>query len=501
MKSPSDDPDRRASDQGGSSSDESAPYRSGGIYSHPRKRDGKNLLSEIHVSDQDASDEGATQPDRTSSIYLPPRRRNIRRDQEESKPGVFSRITGRHRLDEIRQARYEPYTYESNQQNLKWTAIVMGIWCLALVWLAWTDYSNSQRYQEWVDQGVKSIPPSPDLAHQIESARTYAQREGGEEFKCADLGGRTATDECPSGEMNPVPISNFVDEQGLVCWHSEDYTPEINEQIPDDRAITTGLESENPELTSICTAVWTSHGLLQFAEESGLECPDTNAVVATISGEGSLHPGCERAFSYAEDFQASQDRSRLIWLMIIFILIFVAFPYLSLIHRASRNMLPLKSKGQKHTPEWAVLHHFIPVLNFFRPGTVLRELYKGSAPDVSSENASAWKSKGRVRAIVYLWWVLWIAAWLFNPITVPRYVNPQTLPEVISANHLLVLSDVLLIFLGIVAVLMLRQLHTLQEMRFSKIGLITVTPPPPVDPLAEALEKQEEKDTQKKKRG
>ncbi len=477
--------------------DDSTPHRSSGIYRRPRRRDDGDPRSETRMSNPGSSDDDDSQADRTSSIYAPPRRRSVRRDQDDAKPGVWSRITGRHRLDEIREARYEPYTYESNQQNLKWTAVVMGIWCLALVWLAITDYGNSRQFQQWVDQGITVIPPSSDLAQQIESARTYAQREGGEEFKCADLDGFSSTTECPDGELSPVIVSDYVDAQGLVCWHSEDYIPEQTEEVPDDESVTTGLETEDPEAINVCTAVWTSYGLLEFARNSGLECPDVDAVVSTISGEGSIYPGCERAFTYAEDFQASQDRSRLIWLLVIFLLVFVAFPYLSLIHRASRNLLTLKAYGQKHTPEWAVLHHFIPILNLFRPGTVLRELYKGSDPHVDPADNSGWKSSGKVRAIVYLWWILWIAAWVFNPITVPRFVDPQTLPEVIDANDLLILSDVLLIVLGVVAVLMLRQLHVLQEMRFSKIGLITVTPPPPVDPLAEALKKQEEKQREK----
>ena len=89
--------------------------------------------------------------------------------------------------------------------------------------------------------------------------------------------------------------------------------------------------------------------------------------------------------------------------------------------------------------------------------------------------------------------------------TVPRYVNAETLAELVSANDLLILSDVLLIVLGAVAVLMLRQLHFWQEMRYAKIGPVTVTPPLPPDPLAEALERQEakqrEEEAKKKRRG
>ena len=444
-----------------------------------------------------------SESERTSGIYAPPRRRSVRRDSDDSKPGIFSRLTGRHRLDEIREARYEPYTYESNEQNLKWTAIAMGVWCLAIIWLALTDFSNSNRYQDWVDDGITDIPPTADIGQQIESARAYAQRVGGEEFRCAFLGLSDLSDECPNGEMDAILVSNFVEDSGAICANTEEYTPEIVEEVPDDEAVTTGLQTSEP--VTICTAVWSSYALLTFAEQAGLDCPSVDAIVSSISSTVSEYPDCDAAFSYAEDFQASQDRSRLIWLLSIFLIVVVAFPYLSLVHRASRNLLPLKSEGQKHLPEWSVLHHFIPICNFFRPGQVLSELYKGSDPDVTTDEPTAWKSAGKVRVIVYLWWILWVAGWIFNPITVPRFLNAQTLPELIDANDLLILSDVLLIFLGIVALLMLRQLHVWQEMRFSRIGLITVTPPLPEDPLAVALrqqeEKQREKDEKDKRRG
>lgn len=446
-----------------------------------------------------------SESERVAGIYAPPRRRSVRRDSDDAKPGIFSRLTGRHRLDEIREARYQPYTYESNAQNLKWTAVVMGIWCLVLVWLAFTDCSNSRRYQEWVEDGITDIPPIAEIGQQIESSRAYAQRVGGEKFKCAFLGLSASSDECPNGEMDATLVSDFVEESGAICANTEEYIPEVVEEVPSDEAITTGLGTDEQEPVIVCTAVWSSYALLTFAQQAGLDCPDVNAIVDSIASSNSEYPDCDTAFSYAEDFQASQDRSRLIWLLSIFLIVVVAFPYLSLIHRASRNLLPLKSEGQKHLPEWSVLHHFIPILNFLRPGQVLSEMYKGSDPHVTTDDPTAWKRTGKVRAIVYLWWLLWIAGWIFNPITVPRFVNAQTLPELIEANDLLILSDVLLIFLGIVALLMLRQLHIWQEMRFSRVGPITVTPPLPEDPLAVALRQQEDKqrkkDRKSKRRG
>ena len=508
MTGPANDGDQTGPAGNGDSS-ESQPDGSSEIYRRPRRRGETDLRTSRKRDrsparvDKPNPDEPNPQDDDTGSIYAPPRRRGVRRESDDSKPGVFARLTGRHRLDEIRTARYEPYTYESNEQNLKWTAIVMGLWCLVLVWLAFTDYGNSQTYSDWVDEGMAVIPPSADLASQIEPAGLYVQREGGEEFKCAYLGGVSATDECPDGESNPVLVTQYVEETGAICTNYGEYreVATAQEEVLEDGSVTTVLATvESEEPVEICTAVWTYFPLLEFARQTNLDCPDVNAVLSSIATGGIEYPGCERAFSYAEDFQSSQDRSRLIWLLAIFVFIFVAFPYMSLLHRASRNLLPLKSEGQKHTPEWGVLHHFIPLLNLFRPGGVMMELYKGSDPNVSTDDASAWKRQGKVRPIVFLWWILWVAAWFFNPIIVPRYVNAQTLPELISANDLLLLSDVLLIVLGVAAVLMLRQLHVWQEMRFEKVGLITVTPPPPVDPLAEALQKQEAKEREKEER-
>ncbi len=495
MTKPPEESDNRAPDEGANNAD-----RASGIYRRPRRRTDQDVRTSAAASDENRSEQPSDGSEPGSSIYTPPRRRRARRDSEDRKPGLFGRLTGRQRLDEIRIARYEPYTYESNEQNMRWVTVAMGLWCLVLVWLAFTDYSNSQRYQEWIDQGITDIPPSSDLAQQIEPAGSYAQREGGEEFKCAYVSGGLSTSECPDGASDPIRVSEFVEERGLVCWNYDDYTPETTTEIPDDEAVTTGVEIESTETVRICTAVWTSYGLLKFADETGLDCPNVDAIVKSISTRASEYPGCERALKYAEDFQKSQDRSRLIWLLVIAVVIVVAFPYLSLVHRASRNLLPLKSEQQKHAPEWAVLHHFIPIMNLFRPGQVMMEMFKGSDPNVDTDDATAWKKQGKLRAILGLWWILWVASWIFNPITVPRFVNAQTLPELIEANDLLLLSDVLLIFLGITAVLMLRQLHTIQEMKFEKIGLITVTPPPPVDPLAEALKKQEEQQRAKEER-
>ncbi len=401
-------------------------------------------------------------------IYAPPRRRRSRRKEESSGPGLWDRIRGRHRLEQIREERYRPYTYESNEQNLKWTAWAMAAWAIVLIWLAFTDYSNANRYQEWVDRGIESLPPEHNYWSQIENSRLFAQRVGGEEMACADLRGRDSTDACPDGELPSETINSFVESNDITCVNFNDDTSE-------------------------CTGVWSSPGIVEFANAEGFDCPTASASFDFFHRDDTVHPDCGTVFDIASEFHQSQDRSRLIWLLVMLVLLIVAFPYLSAVHRASRNLLTLKSEDQHNRPEWAVLHHFIPILNLFKPGRVIQELFKGSDPEVTIEDPNAWKKQGAVPSIATLWWLLWAVSLLFNPILIPRYVGVENLADIVTVNRLFVLSDILLIVLGAVAVLMLRQLHVWQEMRFEKVGTITVTPPLPPDPLQEALKEQEDR--------
>lgn len=403
-------------------------------------------------------------------IYAPPRSRDAeygnRSADDARRPGIFSRLTGRHRVDEIRAERLQPYQYESNEQTLRWTAVTMAVWCCIMAFLAFTDWRNGQQYADWVNTGITTIPPSNSLEAQVEPVRLAAWRDGGDAMQCAYLAGRRTTSVCPEGELPAAEVDAFISQ-------GEDYTC-----------------FQRDGETGLCTAVWTSRAMVEFARIEGFDCPDGRAVFDAIIEEGGT-VGCDRVFAIGEEFQSSQSRSQLIWLFVVVVGFVVAFPYLSMIHRASRNLLTLRSRGQKHRPEWAVLHHFIPFFNFVMPGLVLRELFRGSDPRVGPDDEDEWKQSGRHHPIAFLWHLLWFLALWMNPIILPRLFGATDLPELVRTNNLLLAGDLILLALGIVGVLMLRQLHMWQQERHGIIGPITVTPPQPIDPLQEAMAKRD----------
>ncbi len=403
-------------------------------------------------------------------IYAPPTSRGAEYSRgatdDAKRRGFFSRLTGRHRIDEIRAERLRPYQYESNEQSLRWTAVTMGIWCCVMAFLVFTDWRNGQQYADWVNTGITTIPPSNSLEAQVEPVRVAAWRDGGNAMQCAYLGGRPTSSVCPEGELAIEQVDAFISERDdyrCFQWDGE---------------------------TGLCSAVWTSRAVVEFARIEGFDCPDGKSVFDAIVEE-QASSGCDRVFAIGEEFQGSQSRSQLIWLFVVLFGFVVAFPYLSTIHRASRNLLTLKSGGQKHRPEWAVLHHFIPFFNLVMPGLVLRELFRGSDPRVGQEDEEEWKQSGRNLPIAYLWHLLWFFALWMNPIVLPRLFSSTNLPDLVRTNTLLLTGDLVLLALGIVGVLMLLQLHRWQHERHGIVGLITVTPPQPIDPLQEAMAKRD----------
>jgi hypothetical protein len=222
--------------------------------------------------------------------------------------------------------------------------------------------------------------------------------------------------------------------------------------------------------------------ILRFAEVEGIGC---NTEVDIIS----LTPECSRLMDVQDKYTSVKDTGSMIAVLLMFVFLVNMFAFGAFTHRASRNVLAMKNAGQGFTPEKAVLWFFIPVLNMIKPWRVFRELFRGSDPDVTIKDETAWKTKGKVPAIVNIWALIYVVVFFFNPRSIGWfwYSIRETIDDVITAHQRLVIADLLLAVLGVAAIFVVLELHKRQEARHALIGDITVTPPLPVDPLEEAL--------------
>lgn len=140
-------------------------------------------------------------------------------------------------------------------------------------------------------------------------------------------------------------------------------------------------------------------------------------------------------------------------------------------HRASRNLRPLGSHGQRFSPGWAVGWWFIPIMFFFRPYQVMAELWRGSNPDVYPEGGVDWK-EGSVSALLAWWWGLWITSGLVGYVGFGLGIDRVFDPDAILSSTALqwdLFSSALAIPAGVLAILVVLQITRRQEEKHKKL--------------------------------
>jgi hypothetical protein len=313
-------------------------------------------------------------------------------DKPVKREGIVRRLTGRAELDRAKRKRFDPYSFESNNTQVKWVVIALVAWSVVALLLAWQDSSTASYLTDLRDQGMMSAPPTRQ--------------------------------------------STLRDVQQII----------------------------------------------DFGAREGVRCETEQQII-------ELTPECSRLLDVQDKFTSLKDTGAMLFVLLMFILLANMFAFGSFGHRASRNILALNNRSQRFVPEKAVMWFFIPGLNLFRPWQVFKEIFRGSDPDVSTTDELAWKSKGRVPAVVHVWALIFVGVFFFNPRTIGWFWYPirETLDDVLVAHSRLIIADILLAVLGVAAIFVVLELHKRQEARHAKVGAITVTPPPPSNPLEEAL--------------
>lgn len=341
----------------------------------------------------------------------PSERREGRRQRGETptrlqaSDSLFSRMTGRAELDRAKAKRYEPYGYESNKTQLRWTIIALALFAVVALALAWQDRSTASTLSELSASGIRTALPT-----------------------------NTST-------------ADFAD----------------------------------------------------FATREGIECLNEDGLII-------LSDGCSKLLDARTRFIDEVNVGLTLTVALLALLLGAMFAFGSFTHRASRNLLTLKSAEQGFTPEKGVFWFFIPIMNLVKPWQVYRELFKGSDPSVPTDHEIRWKTEGKVPAIVAIWALVFVGVFFFNPRTISMIWMRvrESVDDSIGLYQRLVIADILLAVLAIAAIFVVLELHRRQEAKHKIVGDVIVTPPLPVDPLEEALKegiRRKERERRTSRRG
>ncbi len=295
-----------------------------------------------------------------------------------------------------------------------------------------------------------------------------------------------------------------------LAW-SDRQTQRLVSRLADEQNVVTLPPSDPRDFTSI----------LEFAAREGIPCTSELEIA-------SLTPDCVRVLDASRQYGDQLIYGYLALAAIIGVMIFIAFQWSTMVHRASRNLPTLLASGQRIKGDslvlWSVLAGAAMFVLAFAgifsivgaligvvlivwkvlPGFI--ELFKASDPDAGTGDDATWRDKGSVPQAVYVWIASVVLTFLFNPNTAGRFWlqfissgDGNTIDHAITALRLHIVADLLLILPAALAIITLRELHRRQEARHALVGEITYTPPLPMDPLEELIQKEMKKKESRKR--
>lgn len=141
---------------------------------------------------------------------------------------------------------------------------------------------------------------------------------------------------------------------------------------------------------------------------------------------------------------ANDDRVTLISLMTVGATIMAGIAFLVWIRRAYGNLSAWGYERERGAG-WSIGAWFVPILNFFRPFTIVREIYCASDPDHRPGDAVIAKAPGFMSA----WWAAWLLANLLGRIE--TRLPFDSIPEMIIATQFSIFASTVSITAAVLA--------------------------------------------------
>jgi hypothetical protein len=128
------------------------------------------------------------------------------------------------------------------------------------------------------------------------------------------------------------------------------------------------------------------------------------------------------------------------------------------IYRANYNARQLGAAGMRFSPGWAVGWYFIPIANLWKPYQAMKEIWQASA---APEN---WQQQPR-GSILPLWWTFFLLSNILGNATFRLTLRAKTVPELITAGSVSLVSDVVDVVSTVIALALVTQIFRMQMER------------------------------------
>ena len=109
---------------------------------------------------------------------------------------------------------------------------------------------------------------------------------------------------------------------------------------------------------------------------------------------------------------------------------------------------------------WAAACWFVPIINFYRPFLIMREIW-GKTQDMLVKETK-W-NKNKKAYIVTIWWVLWLLATVFGKFIIHFIIDPWNIDELMAHTLMHIFASFLWIPLTLTSITMVKNYSRMEK--------------------------------------
>lgn len=215
---------------------------------------------------------------------------------------------------------------------------------------------------------------------------------------------------------------------------------------------------------------------------AGLAIIGTSDAIAILIGVGQL-----ASPELIMDLDGGPEGTS-IWLMLQGLVILLRLPFylatvvlfLVWLYRAHSNLYALMPTHLEFSSGWTVGWWFIPFANLVKPFQAVREVWWESDPDVPAEGPTfLTASLHSAPTYMVFWWFAWLTSNIASNIA-GRVYDPDRLDTVVTSGIAFLIAGILSVIAAVLAIKVVRDITSRQEMRAIAVGRrVSGAPPPP----------------------
>lgn len=132
------------------------------------------------------------------------------------------------------------------------------------------------------------------------------------------------------------------------------------------------------------------------------------------------------------------------------------------------NARGLEASGLSYGPVTSVIWFLVPIMNLFKPYSVVKEIWRASNPKSSTLDTEDWMRSRELPHLVGWWWFITLMVFFVPLFDVLREVNPTAFGW-LTASGAVIIADLTVVLWAITTIRMMLMLERRQVQRYQRL--------------------------------